>query len=98
MLTSKALSKNGKILNGNIMIGVCQCINKVKVLYEVLNIHSFCLEHSGVECFLHAFVTDQRFKLVDMQYIKLLPFLKISTVRFLSNQIAFHLKFFYCFQ
>ncbi|XP_065051251.1 nucleoporin NUP35-like [Rhopilema esculentum] len=24
----KALSKNGKILNGNIMIGVCQCINK----------------------------------------------------------------------
>eukprot|EP00112_Aurelia_sp_Birch-Aquarium-sp1_P026942 Seg989.9 transcript_id=Seg989.9/GoldUCD/mRNA.D3Y31 product="Nucleoporin NUP35" protein_id=Seg989.9/GoldUCD/D3Y31 len=24
----KALSKNGKILNGNIMIGVCQCIDK----------------------------------------------------------------------
>eukprot|EP00794_Sanderia_malayensis_P016754 gene16754-18448_t len=28
MEQKKALSKNGKILNGNVMIGVCQCIDK----------------------------------------------------------------------
>ena len=42
----KALSKNGKILGNNIMVGVSACIDKVRQPLMTLCLEIFCKERS----------------------------------------------------